>query len=164
MATLRMAEFGFLGVLVMTCRQDTTAETGPPPRPGPWDLYAIFDRPFRTSWLIVRHFFSNLTLPQRRGNGVGILTRGPSPCNQFFKFIFLFQWVYWRGLWSHFCCKLALQEQVPLKGRKLIWRCALNPGSRRNNMPHNDVFFEAVQRIHAPHCSGICQNTSCVLE
>src|SRR5688572_11124450 len=52
LATLRMAEFGFLGVRVMTWRQ-TPRRNGEFSKAGDLDLLRILFRPFRTSWLIV---------------------------------------------------------------------------------------------------------------
>src|SRR5688500_14731262 len=51
-ATLRMAEFGFFGVRVMTCKQ-TPRRNGAFSRAGDLLLYFNLFRPFRTSWLIV---------------------------------------------------------------------------------------------------------------
>jgi hypothetical protein len=52
LATFRKAEFGFLGVRVMTCTQ-TPRRCGQSARAGDFDFTVIFLRPFRTSWLIV---------------------------------------------------------------------------------------------------------------
>src|SRR5437867_6983170 len=52
LATLRMAELGFLGVRVMTCRQ-TPRRNGEFCKAGDFDLYRILLRPLRTSWLMV---------------------------------------------------------------------------------------------------------------
>ncbi len=51
-ATLRKAELGFLGVLVMTWVQ-TPRRNGQLVRAGDLDFTEIFWRPLRTSWLIV---------------------------------------------------------------------------------------------------------------
>jgi hypothetical protein len=51
-ATFRSAEFGFLGVRVITCTQ-TPRLCGQSARAGDFDFTAIFLRPFLTSWLIV---------------------------------------------------------------------------------------------------------------
>src|SRR2546429_466728 len=51
-ATLRIAEFGFLGVRVITCRQ-TPRRYGARSRAGDLDLYFNLLRPLRTSWLMV---------------------------------------------------------------------------------------------------------------
>jgi hypothetical protein len=51
-ATFRMAEFGFFGVRVMTCKQ-TPRRNGAFSRAGDLLLYFNLFRPFRTSWLIV---------------------------------------------------------------------------------------------------------------
>src|SRR5581483_6104830 len=51
-ATLRMAEFGFLGVRVMTCTH-TPRRKGLPDRAGDLDLVRTLRRPLRTSWLMV---------------------------------------------------------------------------------------------------------------
>src|SRR5687768_7112957 len=52
LATLRMAEFGFFGVRVMTCTQ-TPRRKGLPSKAGDFDLVTTLRRPLRTSWLIV---------------------------------------------------------------------------------------------------------------
>jgi hypothetical protein len=52
LATFRKAEFGFLGVRVITCTQ-TPRLCGQSANAGDLDFTAIFFRPFRTSWLIV---------------------------------------------------------------------------------------------------------------
>src|ERR1700704_2183124 len=52
LATLRMAEFGFLGVRVMTCTQ-TPRRKGLPCNAGALDFARILRRPFLTSWLMV---------------------------------------------------------------------------------------------------------------
>src|SRR6185503_3314794 len=52
LATLRIAEFGFLGVRVMTWRH-TPRRNGEFSKAGDLDLLRILFRPFRTSWLIV---------------------------------------------------------------------------------------------------------------
>src|ERR1035438_82493 len=52
LATLRMAEFGFLGVRVMTWMQ-TPRRNGEFSKAGDLDLYRTLLRPLRTSWLIV---------------------------------------------------------------------------------------------------------------
>src|SRR5207244_1689856 len=51
-ATLRMAEFGFFGVRVMTCTQ-TPRRKGLPAKAGDFDLAVTWRRPLRTSWLMV---------------------------------------------------------------------------------------------------------------
>src|SRR5512134_1380197 len=51
-ATLRMAEFGFLGVRVMTCTH-TPRRKGLPSKAGDFDLAVTLRRPLRTSWLMV---------------------------------------------------------------------------------------------------------------
>src|SRR5262245_36143874 len=51
-ATLRMAEFGFLGVRVITCTH-TPRRKGLPSKAGDFDLAVTLRRPLRTSWLIV---------------------------------------------------------------------------------------------------------------
>jgi hypothetical protein len=51
-ATLRMAEFGFLGVRVITCTH-TPRRNGLPSKAGDFDLVRTLRRPFRTSWLMV---------------------------------------------------------------------------------------------------------------
>ena len=51
-ATLRMAEFGFLGVVVNT-RVQTPRFCGQESRAGDLLLYFLGVRPFRTSWLTV---------------------------------------------------------------------------------------------------------------
>jgi hypothetical protein len=49
---LRMAEFGFLGVRVMTWMH-TPRRNGEFSKAGDLDLYLTLRRPLRTSWLIV---------------------------------------------------------------------------------------------------------------
>jgi hypothetical protein len=49
---LRNAEFGFLGVRVMTCTH-TPRRCGQLTSAGDLDFTVTFLRPFRTSWLIV---------------------------------------------------------------------------------------------------------------
>src|SRR5690606_41934912 len=51
LATLRMAELGFLGVRVITCKQ-TPRRNGAFSRAGDLLLYFNLLRPLRTSWLI----------------------------------------------------------------------------------------------------------------
>src|ERR1051325_6596973 len=51
-ATLRIAEFGFLGVRVMTCTH-TPRRKGLPSKAGDFDLAVTLRRPLRTSWLMV---------------------------------------------------------------------------------------------------------------
>src|SRR5438270_3164279 len=51
-ATLRKAEFGFLGVIVLTCRQ-TPRFCGQPCTAGCFGLLRCGRRGLRTSWLIV---------------------------------------------------------------------------------------------------------------
>src|ERR1700685_4114447 len=51
-ATLRKAEFGFLGVRVMTCTQ-TPRRCGAPLSAGDFVLTTTLRRPLRTNWLIV---------------------------------------------------------------------------------------------------------------
>src|SRR5476649_2482152 len=51
-ATLRIAEFGFFGVRVMTCTQ-TPRRNGLPSKAGDFDLMRTLRRPLRTSWLMV---------------------------------------------------------------------------------------------------------------
>src|SRR5882724_6168745 len=51
-ATLRMAEFGFFGVRVMTCTH-TPRRNGLPSKAGDFDLMRTLRRPLRTSWLMV---------------------------------------------------------------------------------------------------------------
>src|SRR5438552_6649539 len=52
LATLRSAEFGFLGVVVYT-RVHTPRRCGPPCSAGDLDFVASVSRPWRTSWLMV---------------------------------------------------------------------------------------------------------------
>src|SRR2546421_12950432 len=52
LATLRMAELGFLGVRVMTCRQ-TPRRKGAFSKAGDLDLRFNLFRPLRTSWFMV---------------------------------------------------------------------------------------------------------------
>src|SRR6267154_1668367 len=52
LATLRMAEFGFFGVRVMTCTQ-TPRRKGLPCNAGALDFATTLRRPFLTSWLMV---------------------------------------------------------------------------------------------------------------
>src|SRR3954471_20149512 len=52
LATLRSAEFGFFGVIVLTWRQ-TPRLNGQPSSTGDLVLYTTGRRGFRTSWLIV---------------------------------------------------------------------------------------------------------------
>src|ERR1700678_2899807 len=52
LATLRMAEFGFFGVRVMTCTH-TPRRKGLPSKAGDFDFVRTFRRPLRTSWLMV---------------------------------------------------------------------------------------------------------------
>ena len=52
LATFRIAEFGFLGVRVITCMQ-TPRLNGERPKAGDFDLRFSLLRPFRTSWFIV---------------------------------------------------------------------------------------------------------------
>src|SRR5690348_12770798 len=56
-ATLRSAEFGFLGVVVYT-RVHTPRRWGEPFRAGVLVLPTLSWRPLRTSWLIVGNLFS----------------------------------------------------------------------------------------------------------
>src|ERR1041385_4493663 len=51
-ATLRMAEFGFFGVRVITCTH-TPRRNGLPSKAGDFDLMRTLRRPLRTSWLMV---------------------------------------------------------------------------------------------------------------
>src|SRR6476646_4907502 len=51
-ATLRIAEFGFLGVVVYT-RVHTPRRCGHESRAGDFDFVVSFSRPFRTNWLMV---------------------------------------------------------------------------------------------------------------
>src|SRR5271155_5673669 len=51
-ATLRKAEFGFLGVRVITCTQ-TPRRCGAPLSAGDFVLTTTLRRPLRTNWLIV---------------------------------------------------------------------------------------------------------------
>src|SRR6185503_14343696 len=52
LATLRMAELGFFGVRVITCRH-TPRRNGEFCKAGDFDLLRILFRPRRTSWLMV---------------------------------------------------------------------------------------------------------------
>src|SRR6185436_19577673 len=84
LATLRMAELGFLGVGVMTCRQ-TPRRNGEFCKAGDFDLYRILLRPLRTSWLMVgmlRLLFTSAS--QVLGNGARIISRGILRCNKYF--------------------------------------------------------------------------------
>src|SRR5882757_1435597 len=56
LATLRMAEFGFFGVRVMTCTQ-TPRRKGLPCNAGALDFATTLRRPFLTSWLMVGMWF-----------------------------------------------------------------------------------------------------------
>src|SRR5215216_1075418 len=51
-ATLRIAEFGFFGVRVITCTH-TPRRNGLPSKAGDFDLMRTLRRPLRTSWLMV---------------------------------------------------------------------------------------------------------------
>src|SRR5713226_5017554 len=76
-ATLRIAEFGFLGVRVMTWRQ-TPRRNGEFCKAGDFDLLRILRRPFRTSWLMVGIAASvrYAPFPDNWGNGPRILANG----------------------------------------------------------------------------------------
>src|SRR4029079_15878248 len=52
LATLRIAEFGFLGVRVMTCTH-TPRRKRLPSKAGDFDLAVTLRRPLRTSWVMV---------------------------------------------------------------------------------------------------------------
>jgi hypothetical protein len=58
LATLRIAEFGFLGVRVITWMH-TPRRNGEFSKAGDLDLYFTLVRPLRTSWLIVGIAFKN---------------------------------------------------------------------------------------------------------
>src|SRR4029078_3324110 len=84
-ATLRMAELGFLGVRVITCKQ-TPRRKGEFCKAGDFDLLRILLRPFRTSWLMVGiAAFSNFPRSHRvLRNGARIISKGILPCNKYF--------------------------------------------------------------------------------
>src|SRR4030095_3677731 len=74
-ATLRSAEFGFLGVVVYT-RVHTPRRWGEPFRAGVLGLPTLSWRPLRTSWLIVGNLFSVrrlVVLSRPAGAGPGLL-------------------------------------------------------------------------------------------
>src|SRR3954452_21513710 len=83
-ATLRSAEFGFLGVVVYT-RVHTPRRWGEPLSAGVLVLPTLSWRPFRTSWLIVGNLFSVVgsCLSRRplpvRGSLVVSTSGGPRP-------------------------------------------------------------------------------------
>src|SRR6266446_9347942 len=60
-ATLRSAEFGFLGVMILTCKQ-TPFFWGHPCKAGCFGLRYCCTRAFRTSWLIVGMHYSGESL------------------------------------------------------------------------------------------------------
>src|SRR6266700_4286775 len=60
-ATLRSAEFGFLGVMILTCKQ-TPFFCGHPCRAGCFGLRYCWTRAFRTNWLIVGMHYSGESL------------------------------------------------------------------------------------------------------
>src|SRR5437764_14593043 len=68
-ATLRSAEFGFLGVIVLTCRH-TPRFCGQPCMAGCFGLRYCWRRGFRTSWLIVGMDLSRPSRPWDRQLGV----------------------------------------------------------------------------------------------
>src|SRR6516162_6977770 len=65
-ATLRSAEFGFLGVMIFTCRQ-TPFFCGQPCSAGCFGRRYCCTRGLRTSWLIVGMSFRVLVAVRRRG-------------------------------------------------------------------------------------------------
>src|SRR5687767_6895467 len=69
-ATLRRAEFGFLGVVVYT-RVHTPRRCGEPLRAGVLTLVVLSCRPLRTSWLMVGNLDPLLvsSMPRRRCRG-----------------------------------------------------------------------------------------------
>src|SRR5678816_3501477 len=69
-ATLRRAEFGFLGVVVYT-RVHTPRRCGEPLRAGVLAFVALSCRPLRTSWLMVGNLVPLLvwSMPRRRCRG-----------------------------------------------------------------------------------------------
>src|SRR6188472_1318890 len=90
-ATLRRAEFGFLGVVVYT-RVHTPRRCGEPLRAGVLAFVALSCRPLRTSWLMVGNLVPLLvwSMPRRRRRGslvcpvttpvVGCVAPGALPC------------------------------------------------------------------------------------
>src|SRR6185436_788486 len=93
-ATLRSAEFGFLGVVVYT-RVHTPRRWGEPLSAGVLVLVTLSWRPLRTSWLIVGNLFSvrRLVCSRRRVEpsgtpwwlphptpALGCVFRGALPC------------------------------------------------------------------------------------
>ena len=82
-ATLRIAEFGFFGVRVMTCRQ-TPRRNGEFCKAGDLDLLRILLRPLRTSWLIVG-ILQISTLAGFTGKGSAESSKRPLRCNKYLK-------------------------------------------------------------------------------
>src|SRR5918996_66524 len=78
-ATLRKAEFGFLGVTVAT-RVQTPRRCGAPPSAGVFVLAFGVDRPFLTSWLTVgtKEALRPLQILRSQNNG----RRGARPANR----------------------------------------------------------------------------------
>src|ERR1041385_4307485 len=83
-----MAEFGFLGVRVITCTQ-TPRRNGAFSNAGDFDLYFSLFRPLRTSWLIVgipafQNCYDNPG-PPPLGKRSANLTTEEIGCNKFLK-------------------------------------------------------------------------------
>src|SRR4249919_2740568 len=79
-ATLRRAEFGFLGVVVYT-RVHTPRRCGEPLRAGVLAFVALSCRPLRTSWLRVRNLFLLFvwSLPRRTVPRLLVVSGGRPP-------------------------------------------------------------------------------------
>src|SRR6266511_5841501 len=90
LATLRIAEFGFLGVRVITCRQ-TPRRKGARSKAGDLDLYFNLLRPRRTSWLIVGIATPGSgpdlpDFPHPLGKRSADISKGLFPCNKYLDY------------------------------------------------------------------------------
>src|SRR5688500_2208627 len=86
LATLRMAELGFLGVRVITCKQ-TPRRKGEFSKAGDFDFRLILLRPFRTSWLMVGILLPvHVCSPQRLEKRSADISKRTFGCNKYLSY------------------------------------------------------------------------------
>src|SRR5579884_489738 len=160
LATLRMAELGFLGVRVMTWMH-TPRRKGATSSAGDFDLRFNFERPFRTSWLIVgiaQTLQIIAPFPRKLEKRSADNTSFVSYCNYFLNNFLTRQRFLGQGRFRDLFF-LDFHQRIQLHLAMIFVS-----GAGRDDVTHDHIFLEAMEVIHLGQSRRLGQNACRVLE